>query len=363
MKLFILSDELSGNGPVWMNIFWPHYTAYSDSVPTTLMSTPRRQPKEGRLRMRWDDWHERRNHGDRLCDLVRRERDPGGPNVLLVWALNMRDIKRVRLLEPVWDMFDVKVLWVLDTVHPDDTRLELIRRFDLIASICGDIGQDFEAATGIPAIYMPPHTDVLRYGSVDDYRPLDLLVVGRRESEIYSPVHFHFNEHKRRRLSIDLVTRTGNFSGTAEQECQLLMGAYSRTKISFCFEPSGSHPRFRGYSPLTERWPHSWASGCTVVGTRPTGLGVAEQMDWPEATIEIPRSPDDAIAVIDALLDDTAALRRRRLRNVAEAARRHDSRHRLHTLLGKLDLPVPEELAVGLTRLETMANELFREAA
>ena len=347
-----------------MNIFWPHYTAYSDCIPTVHMSAPIYKASESRpLGTRWRHWQEKRSNGDRLCDLVRQERDPDGPNVLIVWALNMRDISRAHLLEPVWDSFDIKVLWILDTVHPDNIKLELVQRFDLIASICGDIGRDFEAMTGRPVVYMPPHTDVLRYAATTDFRPLDLLVIGRRDPSIYNPIHFHFNAPGQQRVSVDLVTRTKNFTGTAEQECHLLMGAYARAKVSFCFEPSMAHPRFRGYSPMTERWPHSWASGCTVVGTRPTGHGVAEQMDWPEATIELPDTPEDAIAFLEGLLGDAQGLRRRRLCNVAEAGRRHDSRHRLHKLLTELDLPIPEGLADGLKRLDSMTDHLLLEAS
>ncbi len=363
MKVFILSADLSGDGPVWMNIFWPHFTAYSDSVPTVVMSTPHQTPSESRIGARWQDWWEQREHGDRLCEQVRSELDPDGPNILLVWALNTRDIARSRLLEPVWDMFDARVLWILDTVHPADTRLQTVQEFDMLASICGDIGRDFEAATGLPVVYMPPHTDVLRYGTTSPFRPLDLLVVGRRDADIYTPVHLHFSARDKQRFSADIVTRTKNFSGTTEQECQVLMAAYSRAKVSFCFEPSKADPRFHGYSPLTERWPHSWASGCTVVGTRPTGLHTDTQMDWPDATIELPDNPDDAIAFLEGLLDDTEGLQQRRSRNVAEAARRHDSRRRLYTLLSELDLPIPAGLTEGLARLDTLADNLLREAA
>ena len=363
MKLFILSDELAGNGPVWMNIFWPHYTAYADSVPTVLMSTPYRAPGAGRVGSHWLDWQETRAHGERLCDMVRAERDPAGPNILVVWAINHRDIMRARLLAPVWDLFDVTVLWILDTIHPAHTKLDFIKRFDTIASICGDIGKDFETATGLPVIYMPPHTDVLRHAATGDYRPLDLLVIGRRYTALYKPIHFHFNTPEQKRFSLDMVTRTRNFAGSAEDECQLLMGAYARTKISFCFEPSNAHPRFKGYSPMTERWPHSWASGCTVVGKQPTGRGAADQMDWPEATIELPEAPEDAIEMVEALLNDTDGLHKRRLRNVAEAARRHDTRRRFNTLLQELDLPIPERLTDGLQRLDRMSQDLFEEAA
>lgn len=363
MKLFILSDELAGNGPVWMNIFWPHYSAFADSVPTVLMNTPYRQPGAGRIGSRWQDWLETRSQAPRLCDLVRAERDPTGPNILVVWAINHRDIMRARLLSPVWDLFDAKVLWILDTIHPAHTNLDFVKRFDTIASICGDIGRDFETATGLPVIFMPPHTDVLRHATTDAYRPIDLLVIGRRDAALYKPIHFHFNTPEQKRFSLDMVTRTRNFAGSAEEECQLLMGAYARAKISFCFEPSAAHSRFRGYSPMTERWPHSWASGCTVVGKRPTGFGAAEQMDWEDATIELPDAPEDAIALLETLLQDEDGLRRRRLRNVSEAARRHDTRRRFRKLLQELDMPVPEGLSDGLKRLDRMIEKLFEEAA
>ena len=362
MKLFILSDDMSGDGPVWMNIFWPHYTAYKDSVPTVLMNVPFRPAGSGRLGNFLQNRNERRLHSQRLCDQFRAERDPKGPNILVVWGLNVRDIIRSRLLDPVWDQFDARVLWILDTVNPAHVKPELVGRFDLVACICGDTSEDFKTNFGLPTVFMPPHTDVLRHGSTGAYRPIDLLVIGRRLARLYNPIHLHFNQQDQARISCDLMTRTRNFSASAKEESQLLLGYYARAKLSFCFEPSTAHPRFRSLSPMTERWPHSWASGCTVVGTRPRGRGAAEQMDWPEAMIELPETPNEAIPFLEALLADEEGLRRRRVRNVAEAARRHDSRHRLHTLIKELDMAVPDGLANGLKRLEHLSSDILAEA-
>lgn len=362
MKIFILSDDMSGNGPVWMNIFWPHYTAFCDCADTVLLSTPYRAPEgPGRVRRRWNAWAERRAHGRRLCGEVTAQLDGKGPGILLVWALNVRDIQRAEMLAPVWDSFDLRVLWVLDTIDPRHVDRDLIRKFDLVASICGDIGREFGETADVPTLYMPPHTDVLRFGTTSDYRPIDLLAVGRRIREIYDPVHLHFNAPGTNRVSVDFQTRTGNFSASTQEECQLLMAGYSRARIAFCFEPSTSHARFRGHSPLTERWPHAWSSGCTVVGSRPKGLGTAEQMDWPDSTIDLPGDPEDAIRLLDELLADTGGLARRRMRNVAECARRHDTRHRLKSLLEHAGLPLPEGLRHGLKRLEDTARDLSGE--
>ncbi len=363
MKLFVLADDFSGAGPVWMNIFWPHYTAYADTAPTVLLNTPYQVAASGRINFFLQNWRERRDHGDRICDLVRQEKDPSGPNILIVWALNIRDIVRARLLEPVWDQFDHTVLWILDTVNPEHAHRDDLMRFDLIASICGDIGRDFETVTGRDVVYMPPHTDILKYGRTGEFRPLDLLVIGRRDPVLYDPIHLHFNSPDQDRISVDFQTRTVNFRAPAEQECQLLMNTYARAKLAFCFEPSRSHPRFRGYSPMTERWPHAWASGCTIVGKPPTGRGAADQMDWPEATLELPDQPDDAIAYLQDILEDTEGLARRRVRNVAEAARRHDTRHRFLRLCETLDLSVPEKLTYGLQQLERMSHDLLQRAA
>lgn len=363
MKLFILSDELSGSGPVWMNIFWPHYTAYSDCMPTVLMDTPYQTAASGRVNFFLQNRKEYRDHSSRLCDMVRREKDPNGPNILVVWALNIRDIVRSRLLDDVWDEFDHTVLWVLDTVNPKHAKIDHLTRFDVITSICGDIAKDFEAVTKRSVLYMPPHTDVLKFGTTNDYRPLDMLVIGRRLSALYDPIHIHFNAPEQNRISADLMTRTINFSASAKEECQILMGAYARSKIAFCFEPSNSHSRFRGYSPITERWPHAWASGCTVVGKRPTGQGVSKQMEWDEATLELPDDPEDAIAFVEDILQDEDGLQRRRRVNFAEAARRHDSRHRLHKLLTELDLPLPEGLIKGLTQLNQITDDILKETA
>ena len=95
-----------------------------------------------------------------------------------------------------------------------------------------------------------------------------------------------------------------------------------------------------------------------MIGKAPTGTGTADQMDWPEAAIDLPDDPQEAIAVIEALLADTAGLERRRIRNVAEAMRRHDTRHRLHRLLVEFDLPIPETLTTGLERLEYLTSRL-----
>jgi hypothetical protein len=169
-------------------------------------------------------------------------------------------------------------------------------------------------------------------------------------------LHRYFNAPERDRLFLDFVTRT-QATPLAEEEFGLLMATYSRSKVAFCYEPSGIK-RFRGRSSLTGRWVHAWAAGCTVIGKAPTLPAVAEQMDWPEAAIDLPPETEASIKLIEAILDDTEGLARRRRRNVAEALRRYDTRLRLRDMLKLVETPIPEALSDGLNQLETVARAI-----
>lgn len=357
MKVFILTSELTGSGPVWMNIFWPHYNAISESVPTVLLTTPDNLYVSGGIRGRLGALRQRREYRNRLMGEVMDQLDPEGPNILLVWALRPRDIQRALLLDPVWNRFSHKVLSVVDNLAPEHVLQNIRDRYDLITCFCGDLADEFGQSTGTRSIFFPPHTDALNFSEPGGYRPVDLFVVGRRRPDMHVPLHRHFNAPGRPRISVDFISRSVNFSASSEVEFRLLIAAYARSKLSFCFEASAVD-RFRNRSPLTERWIHSWTAGCTVVGTTPTGKGVKDEMDWAEATIDLPDAPDQAIEFVEALLQDEDALRRRRLRNIEETMRRHDTRHRLARLMTDLDLPFPDGLRSGLTRLEQQADGL-----
>lgn len=356
MKIFVLSADFTPNSPAWMNIFWPHYNAIAESAPTVHLCTPQNIVGKGPL-PKLDLKRQNRAYGRQLREQVLSELDPNGPNILLVWALRSRDIDRAALLEPIWDKFSHHVLAVVDNLKPDHVHNHVQGRYDKITCFCGDLAGDFEKMTGTETLYSPPHTDTLTFHNATPYRPIDLLIVGRRNPDVYYPMHRHFNMAGRNRFSLDFVSRTRNTRYTSEEEFRLLATTYAKAKTAFCFEPS-KQPRFHSRSPLTERWVHAWTSGCTVIGTTPTGKGVAEASDWKDAMVDLPEDPNDAIEAAEAILSDEAGLAERRVRNVAEALRRHDTRHRLSRLLDALDLPRPDALTVGLENLKMQADTI-----
>ncbi|NEQ24283.1 MAG: glycosyltransferase family 1 protein, partial [Microcoleus sp. SIO2G3] len=131
----------------------------------------------------------------------------------------------------------------------------------------------------------------------------------------------------------------------------LLAKLLDRSKISLCFEPSYIE-RFQGYSPILLRWFEGWASGCTIVGRRPFGQGVADLMDWKNSTIELPENSADWIPFFEDLLGDEEAIAANARRNYRECLLRHDWRYRLRDLFNLLELPVPEKLNFGIANLK-----------
>ena len=339
-----------------MNIFWPIYAAMESSFPTTILGTVDPDFPKKRLSRKLAALRLRTSVGPSCQQRVLEQLDPSGPNVLWVFALGSRDLIYANLLEPIWSKFDYTVLNVVDTLQPDNLKPDDVNKFDLVTCFCGDLTKDFDRISDVPSIFFPAHSDILNAHSASSYRPLDLIVVGRRDRKLLAPIHKYFNAPERERVFIDLLTRTQMDHG-AEDQFQILSGTYAKSKAAFCFEPSNVG-RFQGYSPLTSRWIHAWAAGCSVIGSRPTGTGVAQQMDWPEATLELPSDPDAAIEFIERLLADEAGLAKRRNRNVAEALRRHDTRHRFRDVLSYLDIPIPPLLQQGLAELEARADAL-----
>ncbi|MBY8977770.1 hypothetical protein KHP62_18295 [Rhodobacteraceae bacterium NNCM2] len=360
MKLFVLFHDVSAKGPVWLNVFWSHFGAYASGADLTHLARPVMERGEPGWKWRLENRYRMFRHGDEIRDLVRQNLDPDGPNILIAYALNGNDISWTRVLRPVWQMFDHRVLSIFDSVFPEDARAEDIAGFDRITCFCKDLGAVFERATGVRALYWPAHIDVLNFHCIGDYRPVDLIVVGRRDRALHGPLHRHFNDPARERLFLDFRTRT-QMIPTCEEEFRLLMSMYGKSSASFCFEAS-REGRFRGHSPLMGRWVHAWAAGCTVLGRRPTGSGVAEQMDWPDSMIELGEDPAEAIAEVEGVLADEQGLCHRRRRNVVEALRRHDTRYRLRDLLLDLGLEVPVRLQEGLDALSTRACEIDNEA-
>lgn len=359
MKVFLFcTDPVNGDAP-WLPPEAAVMRVFVESLGACLLPMPvvRRHNKNrllGALRRR----RTCSQATDLLCKTVKENIASDEPAVLIQMVFGNSDLQWVKLLEPVWDRFTHRVLYVNDTFQPHHARLDDLNRFDEIMCFCGDLAEEFQKQTGIPSSYWPAHSDVLNFHNVREHRPIDLIVVGRRDSHWHGPLHRYFNDPAQDRIFLDFVSRTQG-DQPAKEQFETLMSTYGRSKGAFCFEPSAV-PRFCNRSPILNRWIHSWAAGNTIFGTIPTGKGTEAQMDWEDSIIEIHYDLEHAKNLIEDRLSDRKRLRTSTLRNVSEALARHDTRIRIRGLLEKLDLEVPERLATDLVRLRTRREEIKR---
>lgn len=353
MRIFILSEDLSDGGPLWINSLTPMLKVFSECFEVTLLQLPRMKQTSTLSLARFGNWRLTRNLRRLWADEVRGKLDPNGPNLLMVWG---NGIYRSNALASVWNLFSHRILYVLDTLQPEDIDANILGRFDLVTCFCNDLAESYAARVTCPTLFFPAHVDTLSFHNSRSYRPLDMLILGRREDRYHLPLFSHFNAPDQDRIFIDFVSR-GQTPMSRGQEFQLLMSAYGKAASAFCYEPS-EVPRFRGRSPMLERWVHAWTSGCTVFGTPPHGGRTSELMDWPDSTIELPSEPQEAIMLVESVLSDHEGLTRRRKRNVLEAVRRHDTRLRIEQMLLALDIPKPVDLENGLERLSALGHEL-----
>ena len=363
MKIHFLSRSLNDDGHVSRNNSAGHLQACASIAEISELSIPSHAVVGvgvgvAGLNAKVRSFREMPALGRSLIDRIKEETSSPGPHVLLHTVMSPWDLRVARRLGPVWDRFDHRVANVIENVDSVNHVTRFLSQYDIVTCFCDDLRGDIERDFDVPTLHWPSHTDVLDHASVGDQRPIDLLEVGRRDRDRYHRMEAFFRASPDRPFMLDFSTRPNpRHPAPAATEFARLMNTYARAHVALCESPA-SNVRFKGRGPLTARWVHAWTSGCTVIGTRPGGRGVDRLVDWPESTLELPGNPDDQIPFILEVLADRDGLKRRRHRNVIEALRRHDTRHRLASLFDRLGLTRPDRLSSKLASIESKAVEI-----
>ena len=331
----------------WGVLAWSERDVLRRCVELVPLTNPMGESSHINHRIR--GWRARRRASAALCGAIRGSLSADGPNVLEIQVASRVDLACMLLLEPVWDLFSRRIANIIDAIHFDGRGDGVLQRFDRVYCFCEDNGRALESSSGVPVHVRRSCINALDFHWVGDARPIDMIVVGRRHWDVHGSLSAHYNAPENGRLYLDFSTRP-QAASTPESEWRLLMSTYARSRVAMCFEPSNIG-RFHGRSPLTSRWLQAWAAGCTVVGRRPTGRGVAGSIDWPESTLEIPPDSIEWIPFLEEILNDQEGLDRRRRRNVLEALRRFDTRTRLAEVLADLGLDPTESHRRELERL------------
>ena len=359
MKIHFLSRSLKDDGHVSRNNSAGHLQACASIAEISELSIPSHAVVGvAGLNAKVRSLREMPALGRSLIDRIKEETSSPGPHVLLHTVMTPWDLRVARRLIPVWDRFDHRVANVIENVDPSNHAIRFLSHYDIVTCFCDDLREDIERDLDVPTLHWPSHTDVLGHASIGDRRPIDFLEVGRRNHDRYHRMEAFFRASPERPFMLDFSTRPNpRHPAPAAIEFERLMNTYARAHVALCESPANI-ARFKGRGPLTARWVHAWTSGCTVIGTRPHGRGVDLLVDWPESTLELPGNPDDQIPFILEALADRDGLKRRRHRNVIEALRRHDTRHRLASLFDRLGLTRPDRLSSKLASIESKAAEI-----
>jgi hypothetical protein len=351
MNLFVLSELYPGNQHVGWSALYPLEEVLSSACDATFIYPLPNNNIQFLRRYRhriFKSWH-------KIKDLPTLGK---GPNILLAVGIRPDFLLSMYALGSLFKKFDLRVGYLLDGFNPRYLDREIIPYLDHLFVICAETANDISSSGTVSTTFLPLATNVLHLGSNSINRSIDVISYGRTDPEINQCLQLHFNEQKSDRIYFHSTFSQPEVFDI-KKHTKLLFKLLSLSKISLCIEASKIE-RFQGYSPILMRWFESWSSGCTVVGKKPFGKGVADLMDWENSAIEIPNDSAEWIPFFEELLNDNATLIANSQRNYRECLLRHDWRYRLKDMFKILELPITEKLNYGIAQLRekiyTMAS-------
>jgi Glycosyl transferases group 1 len=202
---------------------------------------------------------------------------------------------------------------------------------------------DHAAAYDIPVSYVALAADVLQFGSMQAERPITVNAYGRQHPPHVDALARAYNTNRSSRalyhtdhMSIgtvfDLRRHRASFWKLLSMSCITL--AYDHMTV----DPG--QRRFP-FSFVGQRWFEGLAAGCVVVGIRPQCAETDRLLHWPDATIDVPESPDDFMAFVESLLADGDRLARARVANYRHMLLAHDWGYRVVEMLAAVGIEAP----------------------
>jgi hypothetical protein len=322
--------------------------------------------------------HERRRHSAPLLKkIIRRTkgfynplddfpRSPDKPNVLVAIVQHGANLEILSSI-PNWrERFDLVVAYVFDAWAPE-IYPQYARQIDHLFVPMPEIIDTLQNYFGIPVSLLPFGADVLTHSSGSLNRPFDLMSYGRIPREFDRKFAEKFNQPDSERIYYRSTPRRSEDFPKASYEdrrdredTMLLFHILRRTKLALAFDTMYPGMREFPHSFVTLRWFDCTATGCAVIGKRPTTPLADELLCWEDSTIELPDDPQESIEFIEELLKDTPRLNAIHKRNYTESLARHDWRLRIKNMFEVLDLPLPDRLVDELSQLKKIHDEQMK---
>lgn len=289
----------------------------------------------------------------------RRKKGFLSERVLILVCLTLWDCMILYHL-PKWrSQFDLVCAYIFDATFPvkyvKSWRRYRFRRFIasldyLFIPMTGSL-QDFVETFQVPVAMVPMACDVMKFGSYNTERYIDLMGYGRQLSTHSNVFEQAYNDPQSQRTyyytSHMNIGKIVDFYGHRKLFWKLL----SNSHISLAYDvltTNNSAKKF-SFSFVSQRWYESLAAGCLVVGKRPQCPEAEQLLNWEDVTIDVPDEPAELIPFIESLLSDKQRLHSAHHRNYLNSLARHDWRYRIIDLLNYLGLEQPSSLQQALS--------------
>jgi|GEM_PF-297670 len=285
---------------------------------------------------------------------VRSPCEKPGERVLFLTAMGLHSLAMLNAVQDWRKSFDLVVAFVLDAFEPCPP--EVASRLDHLFIIIPELVGELQKSLGIPVTFMPLACDVLGKATVGNVRGIDVLAYGRQSPVYAGQLERHFLREDSSRLY--LAGFTYPHVTDWRQQRKGFWNVLSRTRISLAFAPDPTQSRFRDLPVINARWYEGLAAGCVMVGKPPATPVFSELFDWPDAVIELPKTPADAPAFVEGLLDQHKRLARAHLRNHLMMLRRHDARLIFQEMCQVLGVDLPAGVGQEIERLQRRSEEV-----
>jgi hypothetical protein len=286
------------------------------------------------------------------------------PNVLLMIGISGSDLELLSSI-PKWrERFDVVIAYIFDSWAAEIYSKNVSHLDHLFVGI-PEIIDELKQSFGIPVSLIPFAADVLVQGSGQLKRSIDLTSFGRIPSQYDTVFSNKFNQPGSEQIYYRSTPRTQELFPKLpyemrrdEPDARLLFHILRHSKLTLAFDTLYPGMRQFPYSIITLRWFYATATGCAVVGKRPTTPLMDELMNWEDATIELPDDPQKSVEFINELLQDEVRLNSIYKRNYVESLARHDWRHRIQSMLEAVKIPLPQGLLEELSQIKMIHEKM-----
>lgn len=303
------------------------------------------------------------------------------PNILLLIGMHGGDVELLHAVKQWRTKFDIVIAFIYDAwifeAFPACTK-----QLDRLCVAIQDLIEPLQSQFNIPVSYWPYSANVLERGSLNHQRSIDVTSYGRIPSDYHQrlfdlsdrpsthPNHRKLFYYRQVPEPAQPCPDRPFTSRRFDHQHSVSIGnilANSKLALAFDFTytvqravelPKGHrHPSYQYRKPvLGLRWYEGIAAGTALVGKRPPIPEAQAQLNWEDATIELPDNPDAGVDAILELLNDGNRLQAIHERNYWNALHRHDHRQRLAKLFEMLDLPLPPGLQEQLDRIDELCS-------